>query len=246
VICWGYLNKHSGVRSIPYGHFKKEIVMETKGTTSQQLWGTEFDKQFTKDMLRDLGKRVTALIKRYERYTPRKSTDTSDDRINTALMKLFDGARVWDPARVDLCGFLVGVVASDLTSELRRSALAPHVSLATRKGEPEDDYTGMPIDESAVMARTSIEDGIPVPFAPECIDAAWEVAMNYLHAIAEDDKLVLALLDAYEQDARTKRDVMKLRKWKASTYKTAYARLIALAENADPTVREAIFFAFTN
>ena len=50
--------------------------METT-TASQQLWGTEFDKQFTKDMLRDLHKRATALIKRYERYSPRKSTDTT-------------------------------------------------------------------------------------------------------------------------------------------------------------------------
>ena len=98
--------------------------MDTKPTASQQLWGTEFDKQFTKDMLRDLHKRATALIKRYERYAPRKSTDTTEDRVDTALMKLFDGARIWDPARVDLCGLLLGVIASDLTSDLRRSALA--------------------------------------------------------------------------------------------------------------------------
>ena len=105
--------------------------METT-TASQQLWGTEFDKQFTKDMLRDLHKRATALIKRYERYSPRKSTDTTDDRVDTALMKLFEGARIWDPARVDLCGFLLGVIASDLTSELRRSALAPQISALRR------------------------------------------------------------------------------------------------------------------
>ena len=68
--------------------------METKPTASQQLWGTEFDKQFTKDMLRDLHKRATALIKRYERYTPRKSTDTTEDRVDTALMKLMDGNQI--------------------------------------------------------------------------------------------------------------------------------------------------------
>jgi hypothetical protein len=246
MICWGYLNKYSGVRSIPYGHFKKEIVMETKGTTPQQLWGTEFDKQFTKDMLRELHKRASALIKRYERYSPRKSTDTADDRINTALMKLFDGARTWDPARVDLSGFLLGVIASDLTSELRRSSLAPQISLEGRRREREDDYTGEPYDEANMVPRASIEDGIQVPLAPESIDAAWEVAMKYLYSLAEDDKLVIALLDAYEQDARTKRDVMKLLKWSSRTYKVAYARLVALAEAAEPAVREAIFYAFTN
>ena len=219
--------------------------METT-TTSQQLWGTEFDKQFTKDMLRDLHKRATALIKRYERYTPRKSTDTTEDRVNTALMKLFDGARIWDPARVDLCGFLLGVVASDLTSELRRSALAPQISFEARKRKREDDYTGEPCDESSIVPRASIEDGMPVPLAPESVDAAWEVAMKYLYSIAADDKLVIALLDAYEQDARTKREAMALLKWSSRTYKVAYGRLVALADAADPAVRDAIFHVFTN
>src|SRR6476659_3067165 len=100
MICWGYLNGLSvcqiaSISSLSEGRF----VMETT-TTSQRLWGTEFDKQYTKDMIRDLHKRATALIKRYERYTPRRSTDTTEDRVNTAVMKLFDRARIWDPARV--------------------------------------------------------------------------------------------------------------------------------------------------
>jgi hypothetical protein len=55
-------------------------------------------------------------------------------------MKLFEGARTWDPARVDLAGFLLGVIASDLTSELRRSALAPQISFEDRRRSREDDY----------------------------------------------------------------------------------------------------------
>lgn len=62
-------------------------------------------------MLRDLVKQARALIRRY-RST---STDTAEDRIHTAMAKLFDGSRTWDPTRVDLRGFLLGVVASDLT-----------------------------------------------------------------------------------------------------------------------------------
>ncbi len=220
--------------------------MDTKPTTSQQLWGTEFDKQFTKDMLRDLHKRATALIKRYERYSPRKSTDATEDRVDTALMKLFDGARIWDPARVDLCGFLLGVVASDLTSDLRRSVLAPQISFDDRRRKCEDDYTGEPCDESSTECRASVEDGVPVPLAAESVDAAWAVAMKHLYALANDDNLVIALLDAYEQDAYQKRDVMALLKWSARTYKTAYGRLVTLAQTADPTVREAILYAFAN
>jgi hypothetical protein len=220
--------------------------METKPTTSQQLWGTEFDKQYTKDMLRDLHKRATALIKRYERYSPRKSTDTTEDRVNTALLKLFDGARIWDPARVDLCGFLLGVVASDLTSELRRSALAPQISFEDRKRPREDDYTGELCEESTIECWASIENGILVPHAPESVDAAWAVAMKHLYALADDDKLAIGLLGAYEQGAYLKRDVIALLKWSARTYKEAYKRLVSLAEAADPSVREAILYAFAN
>jgi hypothetical protein len=219
--------------------------METT-TASQQLWGTEFDKQFTKDMLRDLHKRATALIKRYERYTPRKSTDTTEDRVDTALMKLMDGSRIWDPSRVDLCGFLLGVIASDMTSELRRSALAPQISFDDRKRTPEDDYTGEPCDESDIECRASIEDGLHAPLAPDSVDAAWAVAMKHLYVLADDDKLVIGLLGAYEHGAYLKRDVITFRKWTARTYKEAYKRLVALAQDADPTVREAILYAFAN
>jgi hypothetical protein len=220
--------------------------METKPTTSQRLWGTEFDKQYTTDMLTDLHKRAAALIKRYERYTPRKSTDTAEDRVNTAVMKLFDGARIWDPARVDLCGFLLGVIASDLTSELRRSALAPQISFEDRKRTREDDYTGEPCDDLSIECRASIEDGMPVPCAPESFEEAWAVAMKHLYALADGDKLVVGLLDAYEDGAYQKRDVIRLRKWSSRTYKTAYARLVALADTADPAIREAILYLFTN
>ena len=65
--------------------------METATDTAQQLCRTEFDKQYTKEMLRELSKRTIALTKRYERHTPRRSTDTSQDRIHTAVMKFFDG-----------------------------------------------------------------------------------------------------------------------------------------------------------
>jgi hypothetical protein len=57
---------------------------------------------------------------------------------------------------------------------------------------------------------------------------------------------VIGLLDAYEDGATQKRDVMKLRKWSARTYKTAYGRLVTLAQGADPAVREAILYAFAN
>jgi len=220
--------------------------MELADYTSQQLWRTEFDKQYTRDMLRALVKRATALARRYERYTTRKSTDTAEDRIHAAIAKLFTGDRIWDPSRVDLCGFLLGVVASDLTSELRRCALAPIVSVSDQGGLREDDYTGEPYEDSCANARASVEDGWPVPLAPESPHEAWALAMSQLHALAEGDDFVLALLSCWEHGVIHKRDVVDRLAWPASRYKRTYQRVIALADCLDNSVREAICHALAN
>jgi hypothetical protein len=211
--------------------------------TSQQLWRNEFDRQYTREMLRDLVKRATALTKRYERYTPRRSTDTAEDRIHAAVMKLLDGARIWNPDNVDLCGFLLGVIASDLTSELRRAKLAPQISFDDRRAN-EDDYTGEPCEGAEV--RASVENGIPVPLVTDSPDAAWAFAMTDLHRRAGTDARVLALLGAYEEGVYQKRNVMALLMWTSRTYRETYQRLLALAADADPNVREAISHALTN
>jgi hypothetical protein len=216
--------------------------------TSQSLWRTEFDKQHTKHMLRDLLKQAAALIKRYERYTPRKSSDTAQDRIHTAILKLYEGSRTWDPTRVDLSGFLLGVVASDLTSELRRAKQAPQMPLEDQQRPREDDYTGEPCDESSAYSCASFENGLHVPLSPESRHEAWYIAMKSLRAQAAGaaDASVLALLGAYEEGVTQKRDVMALLNWTSTTYKRVYQRLLDLADRIDPTVREAIVNALAN
>jgi uncharacterized protein involved in tolerance to divalent cations len=216
--------------------------------TTQPLWRTEFDKQYTKEMLTLILKRTTALIKRCDRYKSRKNTDTAEDRIHTAIVKLYDGARAWDPTRVDLCGFLYGVVKSDIESELRSAKKVPHVAIEDQKRTREDDYTGESRDESGTESRMPIEDGWQVPLAPESHHEAWYVAMKILHerAAAVGDAQVLALLGAYEEGVTQKREVLVLLKWSSTKYKRVYQRLLDLADSIDPSVREAIVYALTN
>lgn len=216
--------------------------METATDTAQQLCRTEFDKQYTKEMLRELSKRTIALTKRYERHTPRRSTDTSQDRIHTAVMKFFDGSRTWDPSRVDLCGFLLGVIASDLSSEMRRSKMAPLVPIDDRDPPREDDYTGEPCGDSG----TSLESEYPIPRLSASVDEAWSAAMSYLRKRAGTDARALALLGAWEEGVCQKRDVMMLLKWSAATYKDAYQRLVKLANEAEDSLREAIAYGLSN
>lgn len=216
--------------------------------TTQPLWRAEFDKQYTKEMLCLLIKRATALIKRFDRFKSRKNTDTAEDRIHTAIVKLHDGTRAWDPSRVDLSGFLYGVVSSDLETEVRRAKKVPQVAIEDQKRTREDDYTGESCEESGAESRAPMEDGWHVPLVPESRHEAWYVAIKNLRerAAAAGDAQVLALLGAYEEGITQKRDVLVLLKWSSTTYKRVYQRLLNLADSTDPTVREAIVDALAN
>jgi hypothetical protein len=201
--------------------------------TTQELWRTEFDKQYTKELLRDLIRQVPALVRRYERKSPRRSTDTPEDRLHTAIMKLQEGARTWDPTRVDLGSFLLGVIASDLSGEMRRSKRFPQVSLNDRKLKLADHEASDLIRATRTTSHESTE-------------GAWSIALAHLRELAASDKCVLALLDAYDQGAFEKRDVMRLLKWPPTTYTRVYQRLLRLADRLDEELRDVIVDALAN
>jgi hypothetical protein len=221
--------------------------MEMIPDTSQQLWRTEFDKQYTPERIRALNKHTRELIKEYRGYGLR-SSDTAEDRIYTALVKLFDGSRTWEPNNVDLHGFLIGVVASDLSAALLRHKRTPMVSFDRSHSPREDDYTGEAIDSSG-GAWASMEAGWKVPIVAESMDEAWEFALAHLRVMASKKKKyadVLALLDAFEDGFLTKSAVMAHLGWTAYRYRVANERLIELANATEPDVREAIRKALAN
>lgn len=223
--------------------------MDRTPDTSQQLWRTEFDTQYTPEQIRALNKHARQLIREYSGYGLR-SSDTVEDRIYSALVKLFDGSRTWVPTNVDLHGFLIGVIASDLSAELRRHYSAPMVSLERPYSRREDDYTGEATDDfSKAYGSTLIEGGWKVPIVCESTDEAWEFALARLRGMAGKKKKyrdVLALLDAFEDGFLTKRAVMEHLGWAAYRYRSAYERLVELASTIDPDVRDAIRDTLSN
>jgi len=214
--------------------------------TPQQLWRTAYDEQHSPELMHRLFRHVKGLIKFYRRYGLR-STDTVEDRIHDALTKLFAGSRTWDPSRVDLFGFLAGVVTSDLSTEVERSKLARMISFDRPTDRREDDYSGEVIEEASnAYAEKLINGSYPVPLACESTDAAWELALAHLREYAGTEVDVLALLDAYDDGVVEKRDVMKHLRWSAYKYRRAYERLVQLASDAHPDVREAIRAGLVN
>ena len=223
--------------------------MEMIPTTPQQLWRTEFDKQYTLEQIRALHKHAGELIKQYRGYGLR-STHSAEDRINDALVKLFKKDRIWKPENVDLHGFLIGVVASDLSDDLRQQRLAPMISFDRPYTPREDDYTGEVIEYASKAAEsTSIEGGWAVPIVCKSTVEAWEFATARLREMASKKKKysdVLKLLDAYDDGLCTKRAVVAHLNWKPYRYRVAVERLAELAKATDPEVRDAIRDALLN
>ena len=210
--------------------------------TTQELWRTEFDKQYTKELLKVLWKQATALTKRFHRGGSHRGRELDvGDRINTAVMKLLEGTRVWDPARVDLGDFLLGVISSDLTAELRRAKRWPEISLDQPKPSREDDYSGEALGDR--------DEGSPVEAHLESSGSfygVWCLAIPHLKARAATDDNVLRLIGAFEEGVYLKREVMRLLGWDSNKHQRVYRRLLRIAETTDEDVRDAIAQALAN
>lgn len=213
--------------------------------TPQQLWRTAYDEQHTPETMHRLFKHVKGLIKFYRR-AGLHSTDTVEDRIHDALAKLFAGSRTWDPSKVNLFGFVVGVVTSDLSADLEQHKLARMISFDRRLECPEDDYTGEVLQDAAGSYAERLLDGAVGSLACESKDSAWILALAHLRERASTDADVLAMLDAYDGGIIEKRDVMKHLRWTPYKYRRAYERLVRLASVADPGVREVIHAGLSN
>ncbi len=212
--------------------------MEAKTDSPQPstniLRRTEFDKQLTQSVMERVLKQTIQLVGEVERKTPWRDLVGPDDRLHTAILKTLEGARRWDPDRVELGGHLFGIVSSEITHELHRSKTAVHLSL--EDDEHQDLEALQHETEDALARRAPPSDETPI--AP-----VWTLAMNALREVAHDERDVLRIVDAYDEGVFSKREVLRVAKMKGKTYDAAYARLVELAASVDDETRETIFQA---
>jgi hypothetical protein len=212
-------------------------------TTSPQaqnhiLRRTDFDTQLTQQVMERVLKQTIALVADLERKTPWRDQLGPDDRLHTAIVKTLDGTRKWDPDRVNLGGHLFGVVSSDITSELKHSERYRHLSW---EDDEHQDLDALREEAEVTLARDAEPAnnvGPPVELRP-----AWALALYALKQAANDEREVLAIIEAYRFGAFTKREVMGLAKLKSRAYDRAYARLIDLADTIDEGQRDFILRA---
>lgn len=196
----------------------------------ERLWRTQFDKQLTDAMMERVLKQAMILVRKVERRTPWRDPLTSDDRLHAAIMKTLDRQVTWDPKRVDLERFLLGVIASELSHDIGHAARFRHASL-------DDEDRDQEALEAATSDALAAERVVKVEIPKE---AWWSKVMAELRAHAHGDQPVLAILDAYDRGRLTRREVMAFTGLSSKQYHAAYQRLMRAAHKVNEDVRELI------
>jgi DNA-binding transcriptional ArsR family regulator len=207
-----------------------------KEDTTQTLWRTEFDNQASPTMFAQLVKRTTALTHGVESTSPWRETLAPMDRINTAIMKTLAGSYKWDPDRVGLDLHLLNVIGSDISHEMRRETrLAKRgvrmVSLDEDEDEQNIDQLDHDVTESLEAERVSASE-TPALLLVDVVAR--------LRVLAARDQAVLRILDAYDQGAFTRSEIVRITGMSPRTYQAAYKRLVRLAQEIAVDVRAAL------
>ena len=207
--------------------------MEATTNSPEQLWRTQFDKQVTTKMMERVLKQTIALVRRVERKTPWRDQQSEDDRLHTAITKTLAGKLRWDPAQVDLERHLLGAIAGDISHEIEHAKKFRHTSLDEERMDAED----LERETSDALAGTR-ETKTEVPKR-----VWWSAAMDEFRKHAAGDVFVLAIIDAYDHEKFTRREVMQHTGMSASQYHAAYQRLMRAAQKIDEDVRGLIIQA---
>jgi hypothetical protein len=201
--------------------------------SSQQLWRTQFDKQFDRKLVVQIIKQTTALIRNVEKQTPWRDQRGGDDRLNETILKLFDGRITWDPDRVNLEGFLLWAISRDIEHEIRDAKKRPHLSVDNE--HLNQDQLEEEASERLELERTSK--------AEEPVGPCWSLFVAEMRKLAATDAAVLAVVDAYAKHAVTRADVMRLTGLSKAQYHAAYQRMVRYAKKIDPETLETIMQA---
>jgi hypothetical protein len=196
----------------------------------QQLWRTQFDKQFTDKLVVDVMKQAAWLIRQVERDTPWRDLLGVDDRLNNVLVKLLDDRLTWEPERVNLDSFLLWAISREMSHEVRNAKKRRQTSIDDETANQE--RLEEQASEAIAAQRESKREGV--------IEPSWSLFVSEMRKHTAKDVGVLAIVDSYANGATTRADVMKRTGMSKATYHAAYQRMVRVAKKLDPEILETI------
>ena len=209
--------------------------MTEKMDSPERLWRTQFDKQISAEVIERVVNQTKLLVRKVEKRSRWRDDQLPVERFNAVLVKLLDGRLQWDPQRCDLERFLLMAIAGHISHELERAAKFRHVSRDDDKVNQDD--LELDTSDAISIGRESMNEVAK--------DEWWTLAMAEFRKHASDDQGVLAMVDAYDHGATTRREVMAFTKMTARQYKATYARFQRVTMKIDESVREMIVDAIT-
>ena len=195
-----------------------------------ESWRRAFEEQATEEAMASVYTYAASLARMIENATRRRDPLIAREMVLDAMADTFAGVVTWDPDRAPLAAHLCRVLRSRTSHELERTKNFVHVSLDDRDSPSHRSLETA--TSEAMEANEAVEEHA-------CAARARDVVAG-IRRLAAADPPVLQLLDAFEQGATERHDIMQVTGMTSGTYHNARRRLVRLASKLPDDVRDAV------
>jgi hypothetical protein len=194
-------------------------------------WIDEYERQATDELYEKATRYATERAKQVAAVGGPGDDDYVEDLVQAAFADTYTGQLAWDPSRATLEQQVIQTIKNRSRHDRERAAERRHLSF-----DIHDDRK-----RSAVM-RAEVEASLAADHEPNhgAIDLA-EKALAHLRemAIADRNRAVLKLLDAYDHGAFSKQEVMEHTKMSAKRLRLAKTQLATYVDRLPPEIKKA-------
>jgi hypothetical protein len=197
-----------------------------------ESWIEAFDAQCTETMLKGLRRYAASWARLLDGDT---GNDYAEELVQNALADTLRGVLRWDPGAGELGPYLEVVIRLRARRDRRHAQRYEHVSIDAL--DPDDASSMMTDVEAALAANTSAR----ASQSAESEAAAKTAALTHLRALAANDPHAQRFLDAIEQDATTRAEIMMLAGLTHAEYhntRRRLARLVTQQQKRRPSAKE--------
>jgi hypothetical protein len=184
-----------------------------------EAWIDAFDAQCTNDTLKELSRYAQSWARLLGRASDSNDPFYADELVQNAVTDTIAGVVRWDPTACDLKSYLTDVIRLRARRDRKRSRRYDHVSLDAL--DPDDASSLIAPSETSLLLSGESEAST----GPDGGTSVMTRMMTRLRALAADDSLVQRFLDATEQDATTRREIMRIAGLTLTEYHNTRRRL---------------------
>ena len=208
-------------RSVSVGESSDDNLRSTRPEpfVHAEAWIEAFDEQCTEALLKRLRRYALLLARVPGGEHLGDAASYAEEQVQAAVTDLVGGVLRWDPSTKDLEPYLMDVIRLRVRRDRKRAARFKQVSIdATPSSNP-----GMPIRNVELHLAVNAS-----AHADECEVSGSDSmtrTMQRLRDFFSEDPLALRFLDAIDQDATTRSEIMKVARLTRAEYHNTRRRI---------------------